>query len=180
MNAPISIIPADGGSTFAVALSVSLLAGFAAIVLGRNLTRSLVACVIAVAGLTTALAAVGLGRAGFLLGGLALLFLILLQAFGVMLVDIDRDSVPRPDLGTWIARLLAFALLGAGLSLLALGLMRGVEAIATASATATFQDPGLGRRIFGDWHELATLCGLAVGAVLLGTLMLFDDERERR
>jgi NADH:ubiquinone oxidoreductase subunit 6 (subunit J) len=106
------------GSGIAFGLLAAVASGFAAILAGRNLTRSITAAAISIAGLGIALTASGAGFVGFFLLSVAAMSLTTIQLFGWMLVDVDRDHLPPTDRVTWIARSLAFLLLGGGLFLL--------------------------------------------------------------
>lgn len=94
------------------------LAAFAAILLGRNLTHSLTAAQVFVVALLLWLSMSGVGAVAWLLGIGALAVLGLLQVFGWMLVDVDRDHLPPTEPATRVARGLAFALLGGAIALL--------------------------------------------------------------
>ena len=107
------------GSGVIFGLSVALLAAFAAVLTGRNLTRSVTAAAISIGGLAVALTSAGAGFMGFFVLITAALVLMTLQLFGWMLVDVDRDHLPPTDRATWLARSIAFLLLGGGLALLA-------------------------------------------------------------
>ena len=95
-------------------LSLALLSAFASVVLGRNLARSITAGVLAVAGLSIALVSANAGFVGLVVMTIAALVLATIQLFGWMLVDVERDHLPPTDRATWLARSLAFLLLGAG------------------------------------------------------------------
>ena len=157
-------------------LSLALLSAFASVVLGRNLARSITAGVLAVAGLAIALVSGNAGFVGFLAMTVAALVLATIQLFGWMLVDVERDHLPPTDRATWLARSLAFLLLGAGLLLLAVvALDRG--ALAPVEGSVTMPTPrAIGELLFGRWRDLATLCGIALSAGLLATLMLLHDD----
>jgi len=168
-----------GGLAFG--LFVAFAAAFAAVVLGRNLTRSIFAAVIALAALSGVLVTVNAGFAALCAITISALILGTLQLFGWMLVDVDRDHLPPTDRATWFARSLAFVLLGGGLLVLAV-VMRGSEIFVATSAAARFVlDTGaLGEQFFGVWRDLAILVGLAIPAGLLATLMLMRGEGEGR
>ncbi|MBJ19064.1 MAG: hypothetical protein GY910_09410 [bacterium] len=161
-------------------LGVALLAAFASIVTGRHLTRSIVAGAISLAGLALALTSSGAGFVGFFVLTVGASVLATIQLFGWMLVDVDRDHLPPTDRVTAIARGIAFLLLGAGLVLLvALGLEGGVSK--PISGSAPMASPReIGERFFGVWRDLATICGIALSAGLLATLMTLRDDGENR
>lgn len=161
-------------------LCFSLAAALASIVLGRNLTRQITAGLLSVAALAIALGAAGAGLVGLELLTIAALGLALVQLFGWMLVDVERDHLPPTDRATWLARSLAFLLLGAGLVLLvATAVDRG--ALAPPAAAATMASPRrIGELLFGTWRDLATLCGIALSAALLASLMLLHDDGGKR
>ena len=168
------------GSGVIFGLSVALLAAFAAVLTGRNLTRSVTAAAISIGGLAVALTSAGAGFMGFFVLITAALVLMTLQLFGWMLVDVDRDHLPPTDRATWLARSIAFLLLGGGLALLAKSL---VEESAWASARALLEGATpaeIGALVFGPWRDLSTLCGIVLAAGLLATLMLLRDDTEYR
>jgi len=161
-------------------LCLALVSAFASVVLGRNLARSITAGMVAFAGLSIALVSANAGFVGLVAMTIALLMLATIQLFGWMLVDVERDHLPPTDRATWLARSLAFLLLGAGLMLLAMaaldrGLLMPVEAPAGMPAPRV-----IGELLFGAWRDLATLCGIALSAGLLATLMLLHDDGGRR
>jgi hypothetical protein len=97
-----------------------------------------------------------------------------------MLVDVERDHLPPTDRPTWVARSLAFLLLGAGLMLFVMvALDRGV--LMPAEDPVGMPAPRvIGELLFGAWRDLATLCGIALSAGLLASLMLLHDDGGRR
>jgi len=168
-----------GGLAFG--LFIAFASAFAAVILGRNLTRSIFAAVIALAALAGSLIAVDAGFAALSAITISALILATLQLFGWMLVDVDRDHLPPTDRATWFARSLAFVLMGGALALLAF-VVRDSELLDAASAnTHVVLDTGaLGELFFGAWRDLAILVGLAIPAGLLATLMLMRGEGEGR
>ena len=161
-------------------LSLALLSAFASVVLGRNLARSITAGVLAVAGLSIALVSANAGFVGLVVMTVAALVLATIQLFGWMLVDVERDHLPPTDRATWLARSLAFLLLGAGLALLAMvAVYRGVL-MPVADPAGVPTPRVIGELLFGAWRDLATLCGVALSAGLLATLMLLHDDGGRR
>ncbi len=168
------------GTGVALGIVVAVLAAFASIVTGRNLTRSIAAGAISIGGLAVALISSGAGFVGFFVVTTGALSLATIQLFGWMLVDVDRDHLPPTDRVTSAARSLAFLLLGSGLFLLVvIGLERGV--FSPAEGFAQVASPRqIGERFFGVWRDLAMLCGIALSAGLLATLMLLRDEGEKR
>ena len=85
-----------------------------------------------------------------------------------------QGSVDR----TW--RVVPELLLFAGLTLLAfVALDRGV--LMPVEIPAGMPAPrAIGELLFGTWRDLATLCGVALSAGLLATLMLLHDDGGRR
>ena len=152
---------------------IALAAALAAVVLGRNLTRSIAATGIAMLALALGLLGAGHGFAGLCVLVVASLQLLLIQLFGWMLVDVDQDHVPPTDGATRFARSLAFVLLGGGLGLLysAIGPLR----VATVQPSASVQ--AIGMKLFGDWNEIVWMAGLCLAATTLAALMLMRDDR---
>lgn len=171
----------------AVVLSLGLacVAGLVSVVLGRNLTRSVFAAGVALVGLGIAL--VDAGYPAYFALASATLGLGLLQLFGWMLVDVDRDHLPPTDRLTGFARSVAFLLLGGGIVVLGLALVHSDPAIVASSSPplapvgADLRDViGAGNRFFGPLQEGATLVGVLFAATLLAALMLLRDEGEGR
>ncbi|MHA7837729.1 MAG: PRA1 family protein [bacterium] len=117
------------------------LAAFAAILLGRNLTHSLTAAQVFVVALLLWLPMSGVGTVAWLLGIGALAVLGLLQVFGWMLVDVDRDHLPPTEPATRVARGLAFALLGGAIALL--GILAADELTSIDGGSAARPGPAL-------------------------------------
>ncbi|GEM_PF-2349509 len=169
-----------------VSLALACVAGLASVVLGRNLTRSVFAAGVALVGLGIALVDADAGYPAYFALASATLGLGLLQLFGWMLVDVERDHLPPTDRLTWFARSLAFLLLGGGIVVLGLALVQSDPAIIApspplAAASGHGGDvTGAGDRFFGPLHEGATLVGVLFAATLLAALMLLRDEREGR
>jgi hypothetical protein len=162
-------------------LTVGLSAAFASVVSGRNLTRSIAAGAVSIAGLGIALISSEAGFVGFFVLTIGALVLAMIQLFGWMLVDVDRDHLPPTDRATWLARSLAFFLLGGGLVLLAALALERHDLAPPAEAVAMATSAEIGALLFGPWRDLAVLCGVAISAGLLATLMLLrDDDGEKR
>lgn len=169
--------------TFAIEslLGLTLVSAFAAIVLGRNWTRSIAAGFLSLTALGFALLLAGAGFLGLVLVIASALILGTLQYFGWMLVDVDRDHLPPTDRPTSIARGLAFVLLAGGLALLFWNLTeagsfgigppvaRGIDLTSPAA---------IGLLFFGPMRDLVILLGFAVAASLLATLLLLQDDEE--
>jgi hypothetical protein len=147
----------------------------AAIVLGRNLTRSVMIGYAFVGCLCIVLLVAGAGFLAVIVGIGSAIGLASIQAIGWMLVDVDRDHLAPTDASTWIARALAFAMLGAGLVLLALEI--GPE-LDTGHVFAPAESALLGRALFGPLGGAAVLLGLAIAAALLATMLLLRDDEE--
>lgn len=146
-----------------------------AVVLGRNLTRSVVAGQVFIALLCLTLLFAGGGFLALLACLLAAVSLASIQLFGWMLVDVDRDHLAPTDRGTALARGTAFAVLGLGLGLLI---------YATRAEWAGAREgsgPGItaiGEALFGPLGALVILVGMTVGAALLATQSLLRDDEE--
>jgi hypothetical protein len=159
-----------------IGLALALSSAFAAIVLGRNLTRSLVAGSIFIAALGFALLMAGAGFLSLAVVVLGGLMLVTIQVFGWMLVDVDRDHLPPTDRPTWIARSLAFLLFGGGLLLLvATALVTGEFAIA-GQRLAIAAPAEIGAFLFGPLRDATILIGLTIAASLLGVLLLLQGD----
>jgi hypothetical protein len=164
------------------------LAAFAAIVLGRNLTRSLSAAYVFLAGLIVALALVGSGYGAWVLVIGAGATLALVQVFGWMLVDVDQDHLPPTESGTIVARGLAFLVLAAASAALvffareelALGVDAPAPAFVEIAGGAGIDAADVGRALFSGLQPQLILLGLAIGAGLLAALLLLRDEPDTR
>jgi len=162
-----------------VGLFVTLASAFAAIATGRNLTHSLVAGTVFVAALGFTLLVAGAGVFSLVVVILAALVLILLQIFGWMLVDVDRDHLPPTDRPTRIARSLAFLIFGGGLFFLgATAFQMGEFSIAGARIAAA-TPVEIGAFLFGPLHDATILIGLTIAASLLAALILLEDDGEK-
>jgi NADH:ubiquinone oxidoreductase subunit 6 (subunit J) len=147
----------------------------AAVVLGRNLTRSVVIGYAFLALLCLVLLMAGAGFLAAVVSILAAVGLATIQVFGWMLVDVDRDHLSPTDPGTWIARGLAFVVLGVGLAALVAALHPELLA---SGVLAPIGLAALGRALFGPLAGAAILLGLAIAAALLATMLLLRDEEE--
>lgn len=176
----------DPGSQGAIfSLGIAFIAAFISVVLGRNLTRSVAAAVVSVAALTFALVQAEGGYAAIFAVIVAALVLAIVQLFGWMLVDVDRDHLPPTDWGTWLARSLAFVLVGFGLVLLGKGLISEAAAMSVSISHAVMDSTfsgseEVGALLFGEGGDLAILIGLALASVLLASLMLLRGDGEER
>ena len=176
----------DPGSQGAVfSLGIASIAAFMSVVLGRNLTRSIAAAVVSVAALAFALVRSEGGYAAIFALTVAALVLAIVQLFGWMLVDVDRDHLPPTDRGTWLARSLAFVLVGAGLVQLGKGLTSEAAAMIASNSYPgvefTFRtSEEVGPLLLGAGGDLAILIGLALASVLLASLMLLRGDGEER
>jgi len=167
--------------TFEIAIlsGLALVSAFAAIVLGRNWTRSVAAGFLSLTALGFALLLSGAGFLGLVLVIASALMLGVLQVFGWMLVDVDRDHLPPTDRPTSLARGLAFLLLAGALALLfwdlteagAFGLDRSV-----IERGALIGPNAIGSLFFGPMRDVVIFLGFAVAASLLGTLLLLQDD----
>jgi NADH:ubiquinone oxidoreductase subunit 6 (subunit J) len=162
-----------------IGLAVALLSAFDAIALGRNLTRSLVAGTIFVAALGFALLVAGAGYLSLVVVILAALELAVLQVFGWMLVDVDRDHLPPTDRPTWIARGLAFLLFGGGLLLLVIAAVTTGEFEIVGQRVAAAAPEEIGALLFGPLRDATILVGLAIAASLLAALLLLQDDGQK-
>lgn len=156
--------------------SASLGLALAAVLLGKNLTRSVIAgfASIGLLGMALMLAGMGLAAVGVCL--MAMIGLACVQVFGWMLVDVDRDQVRPTDAPTWIARLLAFGLLGGGLVLLVRGLGPPIAGLGGGEgAPATAQ---MGAVLLGEWAGLSVLLGVVLAAALLAAMLLLRGTGE--
>ena len=170
-------------SVLVVALVLAGLSAFASVVLGRNLTRSVFAAGASLSALGLALVQAGGGYpAWFALAGAALA-LAVVQLFGWMLVDVDRDHLPPTDGLTALARGLAFAVLAGGIVVLGLVLAQagdGAAASGLVPAGLPTEENIVGDRFFGSLQEGVSLVGLLLAATLLASLMLLRGEGRNR
>lgn len=163
----------------AVALLVALGSALAAVVLGQVLTRSVLAGHAAMAALGLACLAAGGGVLALCFVLFGLVWLAILQLFGWMLVDVDRDHLPAPAWRTTAARLAALAFFAAGLCLLGRRALRSgqLEARLAPGEPGVEIDPtALGGLFIGAGSELALLVGILLAAGLLTALWLLRDE----
>ena len=151
-----------------------LLAG-AAVVLGGNLTRSVLIGYAFVGCLCLTLLVAGAGFLAVVVSIAATIGLASIQVFGWMLVDVDRDHLAPTDSPTWVARALAFALLGGGLIVLVAVI---APELVSRNPVVGMGAAELGGVLFGPLGGAALLLGLAIAASLLATMLLLrDDER---
>jgi hypothetical protein len=132
----------------------------------------------------------GVGLAAFVALVVAALALMLVQLFGWMLVDVDRDHLPSTDAGTLLARSLAFLIVGCGLVLLGRGVSAAFASRTEAmpgilAAVDTGVTPGILAAVdtgvtLGTVRDFAILAGLTLSASLLASLMLLRDDGEER
>ena len=158
--------------------ALALASAFAAIALGRNLTRSIMAGYAFIGALGVALLMSGAGFLALSVAILGALMLGTLQLFGWMLVDVDRDHLAPTDRPTGWARGIAFGLLGLGLMLLVGGVWLGGE-FSHAGPRVLLATPGeVGTLLFGELAEATILIGLTIAASLLAVLLLLQDDEE--
>ncbi len=162
-----------------IGLLIALGSALAAIGLGRNLTRSIIAGYASFAALGFSLLVANAGFPGVIVVMVGVLVLAILQIFGWMLVDVDRDHLAPTDRPTWFARSLAFVLFGGGLSLLALNLLESGEISSRDLDLAIASAAEIGGFLFGPLREAIILIGLAIAASLLAVLLLLEDDREK-
>jgi NADH:ubiquinone oxidoreductase subunit 6 (subunit J) len=155
---------------------LALGSAFLAIVLGRNLTRSLTASYAAIAALAFCTAIAGAGPLAWIVAIGATTTLATLQIFGWMLVDVERDHLPPTERSTVWARGLAFVVLGAALGMLAV-FARG-ELGRPGEAMRGVRAADVGAALFGGLREEVLLLGLAIAGALLSALLLLHDEGE--
>lgn len=157
-------------------LSAALFCAMLAIVLGRNLTRSVVAGYAMIAGLVFGLLIARGGYFGLFLVSMGALMLAAIQLFGWMLVDVDRDHLARMDFTTAFARALAFAVFGLALGLLAFSLWNGTELRSGGGALRLVDARAVGISLFGEMSELVTILGFAIAGALLSSILLLRDD----
>ncbi|MFO0691217.1 MAG: hypothetical protein U0900_21135 [Myxococcota bacterium] len=162
-----------------IALVVALASALAAVVLGQVLTRSVLAGHAAMAALGLACLAAGGGVLALCFVLFGLVWLAILQLFGWMLVDVDRDHLPSPAWRTTAARLAALAVFAAGLGLLGRRALRSGQLddrLAPGEPGVSIDPSALGAVFLGAGNELALLVGLLLAAGLLTALWLLRDE----
>ena len=147
----------------------------AAVLLGRNLTRSILACYAFLGCLCIALLVARAGTLAILIAIVSLVSFVAIQLSGWMLVEIDRDRLTPTDAPTWTARVLAFALLGAGLWVLGWAIAPSLARLERAPETSLVE---LGRALFGPLDGAVLLLGCTIGAALLGAMLMLRGERE--
>jgi hypothetical protein len=163
----------------AIGLIVALTSAFAAIVLGRNLTRSIMSGYAFLAAMGFALLIAGAGFLSLVVMIVGGLMLGMLQLIGWMLVDVDRDHLPPTDRPTWIARGIAFFLFGGGLFLLvAVAIVTG-EFTIEGQRVAIASPAEIGAVLFGSLRDTTILIGLTIAASLLAVLLLLQEDEGR-
>ena len=162
-----------------IGLMVALMSASAAIVLGRNLTRSLLAGTVFISALGFALFIAGAGFASLVVVIQGAFTLSIFQVFGWMLVDVDRDHLPPTDRPTWIARSLAFLLFGGGLILLAVEVLMTGELSIVGQPVLAAGPVEIGMLLFGPLRDVVILMGLAIAASLLAALLLLQDDGQK-
>lgn len=162
-----------------IGLAVCVVSAFCAVALGRNLTRSLVSGTVFVSALSFMLLIAGAGYLSFVVAMLAALTLVLLQLFGWMLVDVDRDHLPAVDRPTRIARGLAFALFGGGLLMFFVAARLDGEFAILGRPLSIASSAEIGAFLFGPLREFVFQVGLAIGASLLAAQLLLRDDGKR-
>ena len=158
------------------ALAIALLAAFASIVVGRNLTRQIAAALVFTVAMAFTLLFAGSGFVGLVVAILAALWLGVIQLFGWMLVDVDRDHLPATDRPTSFARAIAFLLLAGGLALLIGSASSVAEFIPSLPLGFAIDSAGVGRLLFGPLQELVQLLGFLIAGGLLATMLLLQDD----
>jgi hypothetical protein len=159
-----------------IGLAIALASAFGAIMLGRNLTRSLVAGTVFIAALALALLIAGAGFPSLVVVVLGALMLATLQVFGWMLVDVDRDHLPPTDRPTRVARSLAFLLFGGGLLLLVAAALVTGEFTIVGQRLTIAAAAEIGAFLFGPLRDATILIGLTIAAGLLAALLLLQDD----
>lgn len=163
------------------------MSGFVAGALGLGVAAALVAvlcgAVLSRAVLAGCVAVVVLGLGGLASGGgvlvlcfvaISLLWLVLLQLFGWMLVDVDHDHLPRQAWSTALARLLALGVVAGVLGVLGRAALRSGAFPATPPTPV--ETTAVGALLVGAGSPLALPIGLVVAAGLLAALGLLRDE----
>jgi NADH:ubiquinone oxidoreductase subunit 6 (subunit J) len=149
-----------------------LLAG-AVVVLGRNLTRSVLIGYAFVGCLCLTLIVAGAGFLAVALSIVSAIGLASIQVFGWMLVDVDRDHLTPTDSPTWVARVLAVLLLGGGMCLLGYAIL---PELAQREPAVSIGAVALGQIFFGPLGGAAVLLGLTIAAALLAAMLLLRDD----
>jgi hypothetical protein len=159
-----------------IGLLIALTSAFAAIALGRNLTRSIVFGYAFLAAMGFTLLVAGAGFLSLVVAIVGGLMLGILQIFGWMLVDVDRDHLPPTDRPTWVARGIAFVLVGGGLLLLvSVALVTG-EFTIEGNHLAIASPAEIGALLFGSLRDATILIGLTIAASLLAVLLLLQED----
>jgi hypothetical protein len=162
------------------ALVLALACALAAVALGRNLVRSIIAGFAFLGLLGFALLVAGGGYLAMIVVIMGALVLGTIQLFGWMLVDVDRDHLPPTDRPTAVARGIAFVLVGAGIALLMTAALTQGEFVPTGEGLPIVTPAEVGAHLFGALREATVLVGLLIAASLLAVLLLLHDEKERR
>lgn len=159
-----------------IGLLMALTSAFAAIALGRNLTRSIVCGYAFLAAMGFTLLVAGAGFLSLVVAIAGGLMLGTLQLYGWMLVDVDWDHLPPTDRPTWVARGIAFVLVGGGLLLLvSVALITG-EFTIEGNHLAIASPAEIGALLFGSLRDATILIGLTIATSLLGVLLLLQED----
>jgi NADH:ubiquinone oxidoreductase subunit 6 (subunit J) len=118
----------------------------------------------------------GAGFVGLVVVILATLWLGVIQLYGWMLVDVDRDHLSATDRPTSLARAIAFLLLAGGLALLFASAASVGDLTASVRSGLPMDSTGIGLLLFGHLEELAPLLGFLVAGGLLATMLLLQDD----
>ena len=113
----------------------------------------------------------------------AVLALALVQLFGWMLVDVERDHLPPTDGFTALARGISFLLLAVGLVLLGFGLFDAGPSTDTPRVVVSdllARSLLVGDRFFGVLGGGVALIGFLLAATLLASLMLLSGDGRNR
>lgn len=156
-----------------IAGCITIVFAGAAVLLGSNLTRSVMIGYAFVGALCLALLVAGAGYLAIVVSIVCAIALASIQVFGWMLVDVDRDHLAPTDGPTWVARGLAFVLLGGGLSILVMAL---APELAAEASRGPLDVGALGELFFGRLGGAALLLGIAVAAALLATMLLLRTD----
>jgi NADH:ubiquinone oxidoreductase subunit 6 (subunit J) len=158
------------------ALVIALFAAFASIVVGRNLTHQIAAALVFITAMAFTLLFSGSGFVGLVVVILTALWLGVIQLFGWMLVDVDRDHLPATDRPTFLARAIAFLLLAGGLALLIGSAYSAGDFTPSDRHGLPIDSAGIGRLLFGPLQELVQLLGFLIAGGLLATMLLLQDD----